>query len=106
MAITIFTVPAMSAGPERVFSGARHTIAWERTRLSARMVEMMECLKSWVRIPLGKKHSLLSGVFRDSLAVEEAAKILEEVMEELQQAEESTEEASQSNRATARSAEA
>ena len=66
----------------------------------------MECLKSWVWIPLGKKHSLLSRVFRDSLAVEEAVKILEEVMEELQQAEESTEEASQSNRATARSAEA
>jgi hypothetical protein len=46
MAITIFTIPLMLAGLERVFSGGKHTIAPERIHLGATMVEMIECLKS------------------------------------------------------------
>ena len=34
---------------ERVFSGARRTISWERSRLRATVVEQSECLKSWLR---------------------------------------------------------
>ena len=49
MAIDILSIPAMSAESERVFSGARCTISWERSRLGAVVVEQTECLKSWIR---------------------------------------------------------
>jgi hypothetical protein len=45
MAITIFTIPPMSAGP-----GGKYPIAPERIRLGATMVKMAECLKSWIDI--------------------------------------------------------
>lgn len=63
MAITIFSIPPMSAGPERVFSGAKHTIAPEGVRLGAKMLEMSESLKSWVRISKTTGRAPLSGVF-------------------------------------------
>jgi hypothetical protein len=47
MAIDILSVPAMSDEPERVFSGARRTISWERAQLSAVNIERVECLKNW-----------------------------------------------------------
>jgi hypothetical protein len=80
MAITIFTIAPMSAGPERVFSGAKHTIAPERVRLGAAMVEMTECLKSWVRISPGRQQAPLSGVFRDSRSLTEAVEYLEKAL--------------------------
>lgn len=40
----------MSAESERVFSGARRTITWERHQLGAEVVEQSECLKSWIRL--------------------------------------------------------
>ena len=49
MAIDILSIPAMSAEPERVFSGARRTISWERSRLSPTTVEKVECSKHWMR---------------------------------------------------------
>lgn len=39
----------MSAEAERVFSGARRTVSWDRSRLSAQMVEYTECLKHWIK---------------------------------------------------------
>jgi hypothetical protein len=33
MALDILSIPAMSDEPERVFSGARHTVSWERSQL-------------------------------------------------------------------------
>ena len=48
MAIDILSIPAMSAGPERVFSGARRTISWDRMQLGAASIEQGECLKSWI----------------------------------------------------------
>ena len=47
----------MSAEAERVFSGARRTISWDRARLSARTIERLECLKNWL------KSKLSHGVF-------------------------------------------
>jgi len=47
----------MSAEAERVFSGARRTISWERASLSARRIERLECLKNWL------KSKLSHGVF-------------------------------------------
>ncbi|KAF6518215.1 hypothetical protein HZS61_002293 [Fusarium oxysporum f. sp. conglutinans] len=49
MAIDILSIPAMSAGPERTFSGARRTISWDRMLLGASTIEKGECLKSWIR---------------------------------------------------------
>jgi hypothetical protein len=87
MAITIFTISPISAGPERVFSGTKHTIAPERIYLGAGIVEMTECLKSWIRILEGRQQAPLSGVFQDNQALIEAIKCLEaasaEAVEEL-----------------------
>ena len=52
MAITIFTILPMSAGLEQVFSSGKHTIAPQRMLLGAKVVEMTECLKSWIRSDL------------------------------------------------------
>ncbi|GKU09855.1 unnamed protein product, partial [Fusarium langsethiae] len=39
MAVDILSIPAMSAEPERVFSGARRTISWDRCQLGSRTIE-------------------------------------------------------------------
>jgi hypothetical protein len=50
MAIDLLSMPPMSAESERVFSGARRTITWERHSLGCEVVEQSECLKSWIRL--------------------------------------------------------
>jgi hypothetical protein len=49
MAIAILSIPPESAEPERVFSGARRTCSWERSRLKTQKIEVLECLGSWLR---------------------------------------------------------
>lgn len=49
MAIDILSAPAMSAEPERVFSGARRTISWDRYQLGSGTIEKGECMKSWIK---------------------------------------------------------
>jgi hAT family C-terminal dimerisation region len=83
MAITIFTIPPMSAGPERVFSGSKHTIAPERIRLGATMVERTECLKSWISITPGRQQAPLSGVFVNSRFVDEAINLLQKDLDDV-----------------------
>ena len=39
----------MSDEAERVFSGARRMISWERASLSAEMVEITECMAHWIK---------------------------------------------------------
>ena len=68
----------MSAEPERVFSDAKHTLAPERIHLGAEMLEMTECLKSWVSITPGRQRAPLSGVFANHQFLDEAVKVLEE----------------------------
>lgn len=46
-ALDVLSAPPMSAESERVFSGARRTISWSRSQLSAPIVEALECLKHW-----------------------------------------------------------
>ncbi|KID81930.1 transposase-like protein [Metarhizium guizhouense ARSEF 977] len=50
MAVDILSIPAMSAEPERLFSGAKITITDRRNRLGTDVIEALECLKSWFRI--------------------------------------------------------
>ncbi len=47
MAIDIYSIPAMSAEPERVFSGAKLTVSDQRNGLKSETIELLECLKSW-----------------------------------------------------------
>jgi hypothetical protein len=47
--------------PERVFSGCRRTITWQRMRLGVKVVEEGECLKSWIR------SSVVAGVRSNTL---------------------------------------
>ncbi|KAG7415018.1 hypothetical protein Forpi1262_v016824 [Fusarium oxysporum f. sp. raphani] len=49
MAVDILSAPAMSAEPERVFSGARRTISWDRCQLGSGTIEKGECMKSWIK---------------------------------------------------------
>lgn len=48
LAMEIHSIPPMSDEPERVFSGGRRTITWERSRLSAETIEVTECLQHWL----------------------------------------------------------
>jgi len=50
MAIDILSIPAMSADPERLFSGAKITITDRRNRFGIRTIQALECLKSWLNI--------------------------------------------------------
>jgi hypothetical protein len=50
MALDILSIPAMSADPERLFSGAKITISDRRTSLGIYTIEALECLKSWLKI--------------------------------------------------------
>lgn len=47
MAIDILSIHCMSADSERVFSGGRRTVSWDRASLGATTIEHTECLKSW-----------------------------------------------------------
>jgi hypothetical protein len=50
MAIDVLSIPAMSAEPERVFSGAKHTLTQHRNKLGIELIRAFECLKSWYKL--------------------------------------------------------
>ena len=47
MAINILSIPPISDEPERVFSGARRIITWDRGQIEPDTIEVRECLKHW-----------------------------------------------------------
>jgi len=47
LAMEVLSIPGMSDKPERVFSGARRRVPWDRTRTSPQILEETECLKDW-----------------------------------------------------------
>ena len=61
MALDILSIPAMSAEPERLFSGAKITITDRRNRIGIEAIEALECLKSW----LGLKATIFGEAFLD-----------------------------------------
>jgi hypothetical protein len=60
MAIDILSIPPMSDEQERVFSGARRTVSWDRGQLEPETIEMRECLKHW------KRSGILDTFFEES----------------------------------------
>ena len=49
MAIDILSIPPMSDELERVFSGARRIVTWDKGQIEPETIEMRECLKHWKR---------------------------------------------------------
>ena len=49
MALEYLSIPAMSAEPERVFSGAKISLSHRRCSMGDDALEALECLKSWQR---------------------------------------------------------
>src|ERR1700694_4613291 len=64
----ILSMPAMSDEPERVFSGARRTISWDRAQLGWESIERGECLKHW------KTHGILERVVQQQGGVDSVEK--------------------------------
>ena len=46
MAINILLILAISNKPERIFSGARHIVLWERAKLKVNTIKMLKCSKN------------------------------------------------------------
>ena len=59
-----------------MFLGVKHTIVLERVRLKAKILEIVELLKSWVCILKIIGRAPLSGVFINSRFIDEALKVL------------------------------
>ena len=67
MAIDIFSIPAMSSEPERVFSGAKNTLSDNRASLTMSTIQATQCLKSWFRSGLFTKKDI-NGVIPDFIS--------------------------------------
>ncbi|KJZ69673.1 hypothetical protein HIM_09274 [Hirsutella minnesotensis 3608] len=59
MAINVLSIAPMSDKAERVFSGTRRTISYDRARLGAQIIEMTECIGNWNKNGLIQKVHLL-----------------------------------------------
>ncbi|KAK9443900.1 transposase-like protein [Metarhizium brunneum] len=55
MAINVLSIAPMSDKAERVFSGTRRTVSYDRARLGTETIEMTECLGSWNKNDLIRK---------------------------------------------------
>ena len=89
MAIDILSIPSMSAEVERVFSGARRTISWERMRLGSERIENNECLKSFIRIRMKQDDEFIKELrkltSRITGVVPSDVKIVEDEMVEIEE---------------------
>jgi len=47
MALEFFSIPAMAADPERLFSSSKQVLQDMQNRLKSDALEALECLKSW-----------------------------------------------------------
>jgi hAT family C-terminal dimerisation region len=78
MAIDILSIPLMSAEAERIFSGVRRIILWDRISLGSTNIERTECLKSWLLSNLTAGGRLMA-----TNVVREASELLAESGEQL-----------------------
>ena len=70
MSLDYLTIPAMSAEPERVFSGAKITLSDRRCRMGDDALEALECLQS------RQRDGLIAGTREVIRAVEEMLYVL------------------------------
>ena len=49
MALDIYSAPAMSDEPERIFSQTGHILAPRRRSLTSKSMEQLMCMKSWLK---------------------------------------------------------
>ena len=65
IAIDIYSIPAMSSEPERVFSGAKLRDSDQQNSLKGKTIELLVCLKSWFRLDIftGRSvHAIVGGL--------------------------------------------
>ena len=48
-AVEVLSIPSMSDKPERIFSGGRRTVSWDKTSMTAATLEQLECGRDWKR---------------------------------------------------------
>ena len=86
MAIDIYSIPAMSAEPERLFSAAKHTVSLQRNNLRSETIELLVCLKSWFWLGIFTEedlHAIVATLDEDV----EAMGAMEEAMDAVETAE-------------------
>jgi hypothetical protein len=47
IALNLLSIPAISAAPKHLFSSCKITITDSRNKLSIKVIEVLECLRSW-----------------------------------------------------------
>ena len=50
MALDLLSIPAMSTEPERVFSSVQENISDRRNQAQMDLIEVLELLKSWIKL--------------------------------------------------------
>jgi len=61
MALDILSIPAMTAGAERLFSQCKLMLTDWRNRLHIDGLEAVECMKSWDKLAVGLPHVMVTG---------------------------------------------
>jgi hypothetical protein len=67
MAIDILSIPAMSAGVERLFSQCKIMLTDRRNRLQIDSLQAVECLKSWDRLQMGLTEIVDTGALLEAV---------------------------------------
>jgi hypothetical protein len=63
LAIEVLSIPGMSDKPERVFSGSRRRVPWDRARTTPQILEASECAKDWAVSKYRLNCSLIDALF-------------------------------------------
>lgn len=79
MAIDVLSTNPMSAESERVFSGCRRTLSWDRATLPASNMEHIQCLKSWQKLCFQKVDIALEEAAEDEESEELAKSVPHEI---------------------------
>ena len=76
MALDIYSVPAMSDEPERIFLQTGHVLAPRRRSLMSKSMEQLMCMKSWLK--QGVAH-LDGGIFEKAVITIDSSNVIPEV---------------------------
>jgi hypothetical protein len=76
MALDIYSVPAMSDEPERIFSQSGHLLSPRRRRLTSKSMQQLMCMKSWLK--QGVAH-LDGSLFENTVAMIESSSVTTDV---------------------------